>query len=142
MTISQKYDELYNRASAVIKKHNPCQVRKEKDKSITCLGSRIYSGYGQHDGFNGEKNLLCCGGCKYHDACSGCTVKALTCKTWLCATARQNSPECATELDAIRQSIVALDLYAARGSKKDSLREYKNRGNPVLKALYATLANE
>lgn len=66
------YDNLYQRAAAVIARINPCEIQIIDGKA-TCHASR-----------NGHENdELCCGGCR-HLGAQGCTVKALACKLWLC----------------------------------------------------------
>lgn len=77
--MSLLYDTLYEKASLIIAKYNPCSFK------------------------NGECfNYGCCYGCK-HLSENGCTVKALSCKLWLCDEARLKFPECATELDALEK---------------------------------------
>jgi hypothetical protein len=73
------YDDLYQRASAVIARINPCEIVIVNGKA-TCVDSRT-TGYRN----NGE---LCCGGCR-HLSKQGCTVKALACKLWLCITVKR-----------------------------------------------------
>lgn len=69
MTRSEHYDDLYERGSNLLKMHNPCNIRQEGEKWV-CNNTR-----------GGLE--WCCGGCK-HLGPNGCTVKALSCKLWLC----------------------------------------------------------
>lgn len=64
--LSKKYDELYEQASGVVRKHNPCKITDGK-----CAAKRSIA------------NGLCCKECP-HLGPDGCTTKSLGCKIWLC----------------------------------------------------------
>lgn len=64
---SLMYDYVYDKLDVLFKKYNPCAVRND-----TCISGR-----------NGCINF-CCDGCK-HLSENGCTVKALSCKFFLCS---------------------------------------------------------
>jgi hypothetical protein len=70
--LSAKYDELYEKASQILKKYNPCQV-----ENWVCERGR-----------QGGENFCC--RCCEHLSKKGCTVKALYCRVWLCNYALQN----------------------------------------------------
>jgi len=70
--LSAIFDDLYDRASAVVKKYNPCKV-----ENGTCMaGRKIETG-------------LCCTGCR-HLGPNGCTTKSLICRMWLCYVGRED----------------------------------------------------
>ena len=64
---SLMHDYVYDKANVLFNEHNPCAVRDGM-----CISGR-----------NGG-NDFCCYGCKHLDE-NGCTVKALSCKLWLCS---------------------------------------------------------
>jgi hypothetical protein len=97
---SALYDNLYHRAGLILARHNPCSL-----KEGSCLQA------GGH----------CC---KNEDVCrylgdNGCTVKALTCKLWLCDVAREKFPQCARALDGLAIIAKEYSLLATRTSKED-----------------------
>lgn len=105
------YDELYTEAGEALKKHDPCQIRQD-DGVVTCRDIR-------KRGPDGVPNTLCCGSCK-HLGPNGCTVEALSCKVWLCSTARSASPTCTKKLEAIRSRAMGSGMYLGfRQSKED-----------------------
>lgn len=68
--LSVIYDRIYDIADRLIKKHNPCNIHADGTK-VSCT-------------YRLCETRLCCGGCggRYWD--SGCTVKCLACKLFLC----------------------------------------------------------
>jgi len=64
--LSEIYDDLYARASAIVAKYNPCKITKGKCHAGRCV-----------------KDGLCCGGCRFLGE-NGCTTQSLICKVWLC----------------------------------------------------------
>ena len=79
------YDVLFYRGERVLTVHDPCNIRFEKGKWRCNYDLK-----------------LCCAGCK-HLTPTGCGVQALTCKLYLCDTAREKSPEAANQLYAIAE---------------------------------------
>jgi hypothetical protein len=69
----QIYNELYEKASEVIRRIDPCEIRVVDGKA-SCFSSR-----------NGRERAaeLCCEGCR-HLTMGGCSIKALACRLWLC----------------------------------------------------------
>lgn len=63
------HDELYNRMSRLMKKYNPCEIKKG---SCYCF---------EH---THKLNPFCCSGCK-HQGGKGCNIKSLVCKFHLCS---------------------------------------------------------
>lgn len=80
--LSRLYDELYNTASRLREKENPCNIIE---------GHCKYRKYG-----------CCCSGCEYLSDV-GCTVKSLSCKLWLCKESRRDKPILAIQLDLLSQ---------------------------------------
>ncbi|HOF42321.1 MAG TPA: hypothetical protein PLF30_02480 [Candidatus Moranbacteria bacterium] len=93
---SELYDALYETADSILKKYDPC-----KFKSGTC-----------------KTRGNCCEGCKYLSK-NGCTVKALSCKLWLCDDVRRSCPECAAALDSLCSVSQKFNLYGFRMRKED-----------------------
>lgn len=94
--LSRCYDELYAQADAVLKRHNPCQIRKEADGTFSCEDSRTHPA-----GSRGSQ--LCCGGCE-HLGPQGCTVKSLACKVWTCQTLKDAKHPVVQELYQIKKA--------------------------------------
>jgi len=118
--LESKFEELYQRAEVVLRKHNPCAITRHKGK-VYCAGCPakqpewIYSG-------GVYPNALCCGGCKFHTD-KGCVAeKPLTCKLWLCATATRLFPQCEAELQKINNEASGWNLCVLRGDKTMSLQ--------------------
>jgi hypothetical protein len=78
-TITEKkklYLELYNLLDENLKNANICNFQKSPYGLLTCYGS--VKGYCHH-------TVLCCEGCMHLNTDTGCTVKSLSCKIWLCS---------------------------------------------------------
>jgi len=72
--LSALYDRIYDIADRLFKEYNPCNIHSKEGKSrCTC---HLHSTYRVH---------LCCTNCKYISS-TGCTVKCLGCKLFLCYT--------------------------------------------------------
>lgn len=93
---SELYDVLYETADSILKKYDPCGFKN----GICKAGGN------------------CCEGCKYLSK-KGCTVKALSCKIWLCESAKKNNPECASALNSLGSVCQKFDLYGFRMRKED-----------------------
>ena len=79
--VSAEYDRIYAEAQALLDKYKPCQG---PNGALCILGS------------------FCCSHCP-HLGPTGCTVKALWCKLWLCETAKERTPkELLIQLDELR----------------------------------------
>ncbi len=104
---SKHYSDLYNRASGILKMHNPCQIQVEGGK-VSCAGT-----YSNLEG-------LCCNGCK-HLGPTGCTVEALGCKVWLCRGIAAQFPEADKQLEDLRQEGLAHGVYGGCRQAKEEL---------------------
>jgi hypothetical protein len=97
MEKEQTYDELYNYILEWVNYINPCEIRLNSKKKLTCKG--IESKEIQY------RTTLCCGPFEEtsentgftwisktcnHLNCKGCTVKSLSCKLWFCESAWKN----------------------------------------------------
>jgi len=101
MLVNQKlelYDRLYNHADKLLKKYNPCRIKNGK-----CANGRF-----------------CCYGCKYLNK-SGCTVKCLECKLWLCSylVSLPKWQSLTSKLNKMMTIAFKNELLLFRGSKKD-----------------------
>lgn len=81
--LSKKYDELCEKADKILKKNNPCAW-----KNCTCKAIREHN-----------KKDACCTSCE-HLKSTGCSVKSLSCKTWLCI-----------DLDSIKDQNIKAQLH-------------------------------
>lgn len=113
MTKSTLYDIIFDKASSIIKAQNPCGVHKDEDGKLKCL----------------YRIDWCCEGCK-HLTPTGCGVKALSCRLWLCSAARHKAgnAEVVIALDTLRSVGKAMGLKTGityedglRASKDESL---------------------
>ena len=113
-----EYDSLYNEASGVLRKHDPCQIRKEEDGTVSCLDTRNKVA----KGWKGSPEL-CCNRCE-HLGPNGCTAKALSCKTWLCPTAQMANRECSTQLGLIEKRGRAQGIPSLYRASKEKVFAY------------------
>lgn len=97
VNLSEVYDLIYKLADEYIREYNPCKIdehgRCERSKPLncTCCGGRFSS-----SGDNRPQTHIC-----EHLGESGCTVKALYCKLWLCAEIKEKNPEVANKLESL-----------------------------------------
>ncbi len=103
------YDQLFQEADELFKKFDPCYVIAEK-----CLRAR----------FGGEN--FCCKECKYLSD-SGCTIKALLCRLWLC-------PECTTHWNNILTKIMTGNLLMQSGRQTEMFNFMEKRTELWVKA--------
>jgi len=100
------YDKLWHEADAILKKFNPCKIKRGR-----CSSGRRHP---------------CCDDCEFLSK-KGCTEKSLACKLWLCPDAREAYPECAALLDELEEEAerhphITLGI---RTIKEDILSFYK-----------------
>jgi hypothetical protein len=105
-----KYNELYDRASAVLKKYNPCNVRNGKCNRA------------QHGGEN-----FCCSEpeCKYLTP-KGCSTKSLSCRMWFCSSRYLGfwkRIRFKAEMDVIRKEATKYNMCSFRGTSFKSIRQ-------------------
>jgi hypothetical protein len=124
--LSQKYDELYARAEAVLKEFNPCEVCKTK-RGVECFDTVRNTKLRGAFGIN-RPNLLCCNGCEFHNRKVGCTAeKPLMCKVWVCSTLRTAKPEVAKKLDIIGREARPYGFISVMRADKPMALEYAIR---------------
>ncbi|MFA5397768.1 MAG: hypothetical protein WC346_17295 [Methanogenium sp.] len=100
--LSKEYDRLYKEGQKILDTYNPCQIEVKNGK-VSCVNSRNHKSFG-------SENVLCCGNCRYHKD-SGCSVKCLACKTYLCTTAYNKLPKYAKKkLNKIQKRVTFLRL--------------------------------
>lgn len=80
MTKSKLHDALYDTANRVLAAANPCNIKIGEDGKASCNNP-----YYSKDGF------LCCGGCPNLTP-TGCSVRSLGCKLWLCQHVMREPP--------------------------------------------------
>jgi hypothetical protein len=100
-------DQLWKVADNVFKTHNPCNFN-DKGECIRYQGG--YRWYPEKD------DTACCGGCQYLRN-TGCSIKSMYCKTWLCDYIYVNRllPEYALNaLHAIRRIAQKIDCLHFR----------------------------
>ena len=97
--LNAKYDELYAKAQKVLDEHKPC---------TTSEGALCHYG------------TFCCNSCK-HVRSSGCCVKALGCKLWICKDAGKCSPTASKQLRKLSEEATKFDLLYLRATKKEAL---------------------
>lgn len=131
-SLSEKYDELYDKASELLKKFNPCKIEngtcfqyREALKKYEERSLRNPQYFPPEDIKAATKHYnFCCGGCK-HLGPNGCMVKALYCRTWLCSSLRSDMlpMELKVGLTLIYDEAQKYHLLLFRGSKEESLRQ-------------------
>jgi hypothetical protein len=98
------YDVLYKKASNLMRKYNPCNV-----KNGMCAR-----------GQSGEKNF-CCSGC-HHLTENGCDTQALFCKLWICPFLEEILPKkIKKEINKVFEEVDKYDLAYPRADKKETL---------------------
>jgi hypothetical protein len=101
------YTQLYNEGQAVLDNHNTCNF---DPVAKTCRAGPLAT----HG---------CCRGCE-HLGPKGCTVKALTCKLWLCPTAVNAKPQAQRELRQIELRAWDAGIpYSYRASKAQHMAD-------------------
>lgn len=80
--LSVIYDRIYDIADRLFKKYNPCNIHTTKTGVVVCNkhSDKIHNKYAQRE----YNEFLCCSTCKYLSI-SGCTIKCLPCKLFLCS---------------------------------------------------------
>lgn len=119
------YDKLFEKSKIIMDKYNPCQFNKE---TSLCIRDTLRKERGEKYSICG-----CCGSvygninserCQHFD--EGCTVKSLSCKTWLCDVALHNLPRKAKiELYKIEEEAKKENLWVIRASKEKTLSFFK-----------------
>lgn len=106
--LSNLYDTLYDEACEVLKKYSPCNIKYDAACGLTCTYMTPNR---------------CCEGCKHHSD-TGCTVRSLACKLYLCWDAgKQKKSQDA--LTPIRQRAwVAKVPMGFRMSKEENFAPY------------------
>lgn len=102
--LNKKYDELYAKGQEILDKYGVCK------------------------GPNGEpcfKGTFCCDDCP-HLKSTGCSVKSLGCKLWLCFTAGENDPVASKAMQDLRSEGYKLDLMSVRTTKRRALELASN----------------
>lgn len=104
LKMSDLYEKLCKKATLILKKYNPCNIKNGK-----CL-----NGY------------PCCDDCEFISK-KGCIVDSLACKLWLCDKARINFKKCYAELNAL-EIIAKRNPYLPLGErsiKEDAFSFYE-----------------
>lgn len=84
--VESMYDELYAEGQAVLEKYNPCNIQPDGSCTKMQYGASCY----------------CCESCE-HLGPTGCKVKSLACKLWLCHDARMANKEAVHKLRLIER---------------------------------------
>jgi hypothetical protein len=109
--LSLLYDELYKEADRIIKKHKPCEIKRNFiNGEVSCLDSRQDIYY--------EDKCLCCTDCP-HLTKDGCSVKSLPCKLWFCFALEKKYPKVAHKLSALTKIAQRNHLWHYRMSKQE-----------------------
>lgn len=104
ITINQankKYDTLYKLAQYYLKQYNPCKI-----SSKGCVGSSNF----------------CCTGCS-HLTNKGCSIDALTCRTWLCSFSHYPITHGSKRLKLLSKLTHLYGFYGFRFSKEQSINQ-------------------
>jgi len=123
------FDILYNLVDAVLKRTNPCDIRKVWSRGKPILVSCFHY-KSELSELNGGIDLLCCGTCwdrkagqSQLDHETGCKIKCLGCKLWFCEHIKQKRPDLWALLDEAynlaREFGLRLDTYI---NKSEAIR--------------------
>lgn len=119
--LSRLYDEIYNDADALFKQYNPCNIKIDKQKNITCYY------------YPKNHNSLCCGSCKYHSK-AGCTVRNLACKLFICYYNNNNNKEFEEKIELLRNKAIKIGFrlnfffHNKEASINIAIKDMKERG--------------
>jgi len=105
------YDLLYLISSILIKIVNPCKIQKNSNRETVCISTRG----------------PCCNRCK-HLSTKGCTVKALSCKLYLCLVGKYSHPVLYKILKKITHISIRSEIYYFRYSKQETFYELNKLG--------------
>ncbi len=108
--LSVGYDRLYEEASDLLKKYNPCQFEEG-----VCINRR--------ERYRGSPKNGCCGHCT-HLSSEGCNTKALGCKFVVCEHLYDRFPELCSKLFGLREEAVdkiGVSVLACHINKEDFL---------------------
>lgn len=109
---SEVYDKLYDLAARLLRGANACANCPVKSPPRK-LGDLLW---------RERSKTWCCGGCR-HTSDTGCTVKALGCKLWLCGNADSGwTLRLGRRLDKLVRIATHYNVYVARASKEESLK--------------------
>lgn len=129
--LSWKYDRLFDKASRLIEKYNPCEfedgVCRHRRKEYAGLDSRI-------------KYNSCCGKCE-HLTNTGCSVQCLGCRTYVCGAVWDRNPKLASKLEAIAEKGRRYHLIECFMSKGELFYKLRKAGmfeqeKSLIKLLY------
>lgn len=109
MTREEIYDSLYQKASNLEEKYDPCNI-----SNGICQREKIKSG-----------KSFCCGNCEYLTN-TGCSVKALYCKLWICCSVEKLLPIIFwINRSRLLKKAVRYNLLFHRESKENTLKRIK-----------------
>lgn len=120
-TLMAEYDRLYDEGNAILKQHDPCQIRTV-DGVASCVRTRAQPSYENPN----QEGQLCCGGCK-HLGPNGCTVKSLGCKLTLCGYLPYDAPVVVALYD-LRKQVWGLGVPSSiRASKEQCFMTFEEQ---------------
>lgn len=119
--VSAVYDRIYDIADRLFKKYNPCNHRV-KNSIVLCNGKNVE----QAKEAQQDNIFLCCGLCE-HNSPTGCTVKCLSCKLYLCPTLHKDYPLLSKRLYKLRHITAKYGMYGCFKTKDEILSLSKQR---------------
>ena len=120
-TLMAEYDRLYDEGNAILKQHDPCQIRTV-DGVASCVRTRAQPSYENPN----QEGQLCCGGCK-HLGPNGCIVRSLGCKLSLCSYFSFDAPVVVALNDLQRQARALQVPSYFRASKEQCFSPVKEQ---------------
>jgi len=126
---SQEYDRLYAEGKRLIEEVNPCNFVKTADGFVLCRGGipcctnyDIDMRWGTRHEYRpiGPSAHPCT-----HLGQRGCTVKALTCKLYLCPDLKKAFPKLDAKLAKLREQMREIGFSGIRMSKREHLLKIK-----------------
>lgn len=133
---SRAYSDIYAKAVALFKEYNPCQFNPNTGfcKAYSfCENNPDAYGYDR-------KYILCCAGCScdkrrkhQHSRKSGCRVKSLACKLYLCCHIEDKMPKeflqrlstLRSERRKLENTYGTMDCYQTKGDWIKRITEWK-----------------
>lgn len=126
MSLSEAYDKLYQEAKEIFDRNNPCDFkdglcRREREKNkdyeeidpFCCCNGKHFTSQNDETGTH----------CKHFVDGKGCSVKSLSCMTWICDSGYFEDYEDVKRLFEIEAIASDLGLFFPRHSKEETMKE-------------------
>ena len=129
--LSQLFDDIYQEADTILRDHDPCQFNKLFPK--TCKRGVNYT-YALNNATiedtvkTIQDNSFCCDGCEFLGE-SGCRVKCIACKLWLCEMDCKSFNKFRERVAHLSERATLFHFMGFRKSKEQTIKDSLNYWN-------------